>query len=336
MLRETAVEALQPLLADMLRSAPDDVRVAAIHAVGRLAIRDAGPALSELVADTKLSGRVRVEGLKALASLEDPKIEEALNVAQSDANEELRRAATRLQATVRSSGAATRLGATLETGTPGEKQAALTALGSLPDPAADDILSGWLTRLLAGDVPREIQLDLIEAAARRSSPALKEKLEKYQSSKPKDDPMADYREALYGGNAAEGKRIFFDRPEASCARCHKINGEGGEVGPDLSKIGAQKDRQYLLESILLPNKQIAQGFESVLVTLKEGATYAGVLKSEDAGQLVINSPEDGLLTLKKSDIQSRDKGLSPMPEGMGQVLSRQDLRDLVEFLSGMK
>ena len=86
----------------------------------------------------------------------------------------------------------------------------------------------------------------------------------------------------------------------------------------------------------MPNKQIAQGFESVLVTLKEGATYAGVLKSEDAGQLVINSPEDGLLTLKKSDIQSRDKGLSPMPEGMGQVLARQDLRDLVEFLAGMK
>ena len=334
--RETAVEALQPVLPGILRAAPDGVRVAATRAAGRLAMRDAGPALSELVADTKLSGWVRVEGLKALVSLDDPKIEDALNVAQSDANEELRRAATQLQPKVKTSGAAARLGATLETGTPGEKQAALTALGSLPDPAADDILSGWLTRLRAGNVPQEIQLDLIEAAARRSSPALKEKLEKYQSSKPKDDPMADYREALYGGNAAEGKKIFFERPEASCARCHKINGEGGEVGPDLSKIGAQKDRRYLLESILLPNRQIAQGFESVLVTLKDGPTYAGVLKSEDAGQLVINSPEDGLVTVKKSDIQSRDKGLSPMPEGMGQVLARQDLRDLVEFLSGLK
>jgi len=165
---------------------------------------------------------------------------------------------------------------------------------------------------------------------------VKQKLSNYEASKPKDDPLAEYREALYGGNAAEGKKIFFERPEASCVRCHKINGEGGEVGPDLSKVAAQKDRQYLLESIVLPNKEIAGGFESVLVTLKSGASYAGVLKSETASELVINSPEDGLVTVKQSDLQSRDKGLSPMPEGMGQVLSRQDLRNLVEFLSGLK
>jgi quinoprotein glucose dehydrogenase len=108
------------------------------------------------------------------------------------------------------------------------------------------------------------------------------------------------------------------------------------VGPDLSKIGEQKDRQYLLESILLPNKAIAPGFESVLVSLKNGVVYAGVLKSENDDVLVINSPEDGVVTVQKTDLQARDKGLSPMPEGMGEILSRQDLRDLVEYLSGLK
>src|SRR5205823_1546876 len=306
------------------------------HAVSRLNIKDAGPVLSELVSDTKLSGGVRVEALKALAAIDDPKFEDAFKVAQSDASEELRRAATTLQSRVKSSDAAARLAATLEAGTPGEKQAALAALGELRDSGADDVLSGWLARLLAGDVPREIQLDLIEAAAKRSAPAVKEKLEKYLESKPKDDPLAEFREALYGGNAAEGKKIFLERPEASCVRCHKVNGEGGEVGPDLSHVAAQKDRQYFLESIVLPNKQIAQGFESVLVTLKNGSSYAGVLKSENADELVINSPEDGLLTVKKSDLKTRDKGLSPMPEGMGQILGKQDLRNLVEFLSGLK
>ena len=179
-------------------------------------------------------------------------------------------------------------------------------------------------------------LDLLEAAAKRSAAVVKQKLSDYEASKPKDDPLAEYRETLYGGDAAEGKRIFFERPEASCVRCHKINGEGGEVGPDLSHVGAQKDRQYLLESVVLPNKDIAQGFESVLVTLKSGTRYAGVIKSDNANELVINSPEDGLVTVKKSDIQSRDKGLSPMPEGMGQVLTKQDLRNLVEYLSGLK
>ena len=334
--RETAVAALQPVLSDILRSAPENVRAAAARAAGRLTIADAAPVLSELVANTQLPGTVRVEALKAVAALDYPGLEDALQVARSDANEDLRRAATMLQAKVKSSDAAARLAATLENGTPGERQAALTALGAMPDPTADDVLSGWLTRLLAGVVPREIQLDLIEAAAKRSAPVIKEKLEKYLESKPKDDPLAEYREALYGGNAAEGKKIFLERPEASCVRCHKIDGEGGEVGPDLSHVAAQKDRQYFLESIILPNKQIAQGFESVLVTLKNGSAYAGVLKSENAGELVINSPEDGLVTVKKSDVQSREKGLSPMPEGMGQVLSREDLRNLVEFLSSLK
>jgi len=72
------------------------------------------------------------------------------------------------------------------------------------------------------------------------------------------------------------------------------------------------------------------------VTLKSGTSYAGVLKSETADGLAINSPEDGLVTVKKDEIKARDKGLSPMPEGMGQILSKQDLRNLVEFLSGLK
>jgi quinoprotein glucose dehydrogenase len=334
--RETAVDALQPGLAAILRSASDRVRIAAIHAAGRLVIAAAAPVLSELVADTKLSSRVRVEALKALAALDDAGLEDAMKIAQADASEELRRAATSLQGKVRTSNAATKLAATLENGSVGEKQAALAALGALSDNAADDVLSGWLTRLLAGDVPKEIQLDVIEAAEKRSSPAVKEKLEKYQALKPKDDPTAEYRETLYGGNAAEGKKIFFERPEASCVRCHKINGEGGDVGPDLSHVATQKDRQYFLESIVLPNKQIAPGFESALVTLTSGTVYAGVIKSETAGELVINSPEDGLVTVKKSDIKSRDKGLSPMPEGMGQILGKQDLRNLVEFLASLK
>ena len=119
-------------------------------------------------------------------------------------------------------------------------------------------------------------------------------------------------------------------------RCHKIGGEGGEVGPDLSHVSAQKDRHYLLESILLPNQQIAPGFESVGVVLKNGDSYAGVLKKETADELVLNSAETGLLPIKKVDIESRRTSLSPMPEGLGQILSKRDLRDLVEFLSQQK
>jgi quinoprotein glucose dehydrogenase len=331
-----ATEALQPTLSSLLRSSPDKVRIAASRAAGRLMITNATPILSDLVSNTNVSSAVRVEALKRLAELDPSRLENALAVAQADPDEDLRKAATPLFALVKSSNPAVRLEGILTSGTTGEQQASLAALGSLPGTEADEILSQWLERLRAGEVPKEIQLDLLEAASKRQADAVKQKLSDYNAAKSKDDPLAPYREVLFGGDATQGKKIFLERPDAQCVRCHKIDTEGGDVGPDLSHIGSQKDRQYLLESILLPNKQIAPGFDSVMVNTKGGDTYAGVLKSETDKELVLNSPDGGKVTVQKSDIESRRKALSPMPEGIGQILSKQDLRDLVEFLSGRK
>ena len=130
--------------------------------------------------------------------------------------------------------------------------------------------------------------------------------------------------------------MFLEKVEVSCVRCHKINAEGGEVGPELTGLGDKKGREYLLQSLLYPNASIAQGFESVLVTLKNGTTYAGVIKSETDAELEINSPEDGLLKLKKAEITAREKGLSGMPDGFGGVLTKQEIRNLVEFITTSK
>ena len=185
-------------------------------------------------------------------------------------------------------------------------------------------------------MPPELQLDLIEAAEKRETPAIKQKLARYHARKQKLGPLAEYDDLLFGGNAAQGRRIFFDRPDAQCVRCHKANGQGGDVGPDLSHVAAQKERSFLLESIVFPNNQIAPGFESAIVTLKNDEVVAGVVKSETATELVLNSPQTGIMRINKTDIASRNKALSPMPEGLAKILSREDLRNLVEFLGGLK
>ena len=181
-----------------------------------------------------------------------------------------------------------------------------------------------------------MQLDLLEAAGKHPSPGIKQKVAKYEASKPKEDVLISYQECLFGGNPDAGKKIFFERADVQCLRCHKVNGQGGDVGPDLSHVSAQKDRRYLLESIVFPNRQIAQGYESVMVTLKNDESYAGVFKSENDNELVINTPQSGLVTVKKRDIETRQKSLSPMPEGMAQILSKRDLRDLIAYLSTLK
>jgi len=60
------------------------------------------------------------------------------------------------------------------------------------------------------------------------------------------------------------------------------------------------------------------------------------VKSEDKSELVLNSPEDGIVKIKKEEIEKRERGLSSMPEGMGKVLTKFELRDLIEFLASLK
>jgi quinoprotein glucose dehydrogenase len=230
-----------------------------------------------------------------------------------------------------------KLAITLESGSVREKQGALAALAASTNSAAAQTLTAWLDKLIAQQVPKELQLDVIEAVQKSeslvNSSVAAQKLAKFEAARDPKDPLAPWRECLYGGNADEGRKAFIERQDVACFRCHKVNGEGGEVGPELAGIGQRQSRDYILESILFPNAKIAPGFESVIVTLKNGQSYGGVLKSEHEKQVIIQSPEDGLLTLKKSDIQARDRSLSAMPEGITNALSRLDLRNLVEFLA---
>ena len=66
------------------------------------------------------------------------------------------------------------------------------------------------------------------------------------------------------------------------------------------------------------------------------ANRVALTKSETAAELSLRGSDGALITLKKSGIESRRSALSPMPEGMAQILTRQDLRNLVEFLSSLK
>jgi quinoprotein glucose dehydrogenase len=328
--------ALRSELPKILQTAPDEVRVAAAQTAVLLDISQVNPILFELLKNAKLSPALRLESFKALAALKDARFTEAVKIASSDENELLRKEALRWQAQLQPTDALSQVAVSLEKGSAAEQQAALTTVASMNSPVAETILLAWLDKLIAGQIPKELQLDLVEAATKRSGPAIKAKLAEFESRRAKDDPLAAHRETLFGGDAQAGKRIFFERADAACLRCHKINGEGGEVGPELKGIGSKMTREYLLESILLPNKDIATGYETIVVTSKNGNGFAGRLKYETEKELVLMSPEDGLVVLAKNQIQSRERGLSAMPAELGTMFSKRELRDLIEFLASLK
>jgi quinoprotein glucose dehydrogenase len=327
---------LRMALNDLLQQTPPSVRVAAIRAAVKLEISAVKPALHTLLADAQQDPTVRLEALRGLAALKDGKLADAVKLAQADPAEVLRKEASKLLGLGSAADAVAAIARVLEQGSLGEQQAAFETLATVKDKEADALLRKWLDRLLAGKVRPELQLDLVEAAAKRSSPSVKEKLKAWRATLPADDALGEWRTALTGGDPKEGRKIFYERAEAGCFRCHKVGGEGGDVGPELAGLAATKGRDYVLESILYPNKHIATGYESLTVAMKTGQSYAGILKAETPVQLTLNSPEDGLLNLPKQDIERRVPGLSAMPEGMAQVLTKAEIRDLMEFLASAK
>ncbi len=138
---------------------------------------------------------------------------------------------------------------------------------------------------------------------------------------PQSGPIAEYPTSLEGGDGDRGRKIYRDNAAVYCVRCHKVNNEGGEVGPELSGIGKKHPREYLLESIIAPNKAIAQGFETVVVAKNDGQVVAGVLKSEDDKTLRLMTAEAKLIEIPKGDIDERKRGASAMPEDLHKKLS---------------
>lgn len=299
--------------------------------------QDLEEAAFKLFQDEKSSARLRVSVLDFLGAVKSARLNDAVKQASGSGVDELRIAATKF-AMQRMSGPQltevfTRL---LNSGKLRERQGALALLGDLKDSSADKLLSTRLDDLLLGKVPVELQLDLLEAAAKRGDAQVKEKLGQFRTRQDARTGTLQFSECLAGGDAENGKRIFREHLQAACLRCHKVNGEGGEAAPDLTKIGFRGNREYILESITYPNVKIAAGFENIQIVRNDGTTAAGIVKRETETELDLYSLEDGLVTVKKADIKSRTVTLSGMPDNMRQVLKRREIRDLVEYLAGLQ
>jgi quinoprotein glucose dehydrogenase len=325
---------LRSEIGNLLQNSPTEVRLAAVQAAVRLGIDSVSTELLAIIANKTAPPELRVESLKALAGFKDPRLKDAIQIANADTNQALRKAAAPIE--VKSVDSATALSATLkllETGSIPQKQSALEALGDMQAPPVDPVLLMWLDRLISGKAPKEIQFEILEAASKRKGQLIKSTYDRFIANRGKENPLGNYIECEAGGDADAGKKIFFERADLGCLRCHKINGEGGDVGPDLTGIGNRTDRHYLLESIVQPNVRITQGYENLLITMNDDKTHVGLLKGEDAENVIINSPEEGLLKVPKAEIKNLDLGLSAMPAELVGMLTKRDLRNLVEFLA---
>jgi quinoprotein glucose dehydrogenase len=150
------------------------------------------------------------------------------------------------------------------------------------------------------------------------------------------NPVEAYREALAGGDASRGRELFYFS-SAKCSSCHRADRpDGGEVGPSLADVGSRTQREYLLESIVSPSAKIVEKYAAAIIEHEEGQIYTGIIASEDANELVLKAADATQIKLLKSGIANRAVSPVSIMPSMANILSVQDVADLVEFLSSQK
>ena len=209
----------------------------------------------------------------------------------------------------------------------------LTVLGKMSPEKSEAILSGLIDQLTSKKLDKSLTLDLIEASEANGSAALASKLVPLKSDD--TNTVAAFQETLYGGDARLGGRTFYTHPAAQCTRCHVIRGEGTTVGPQLGGIGSKLTREQLLQALIEPGARLAPGFGSVSLTLKDGQKVSGILMEETDKELVLKTSEAEPLHIPTARISERKNSPSSMPP-MGGIMTKREIRDVVEFLANLK
>ncbi|MFO0849369.1 MAG: neutral/alkaline non-lysosomal ceramidase N-terminal domain-containing protein [Gemmataceae bacterium] len=243
------------------------------------------------------------------------------------------------------------------------RSAAVAALGHIPDDAAADaLLAGWagytpaaqaqvvdvlldrdawslklLAAITAGSVPpsavppgpRQGLLTEPGSAAIREAAA-----KAFGSISPdRQRVLAEYFAAVptLTGDAARGRQVF----AKVCGTCHKLDGQGHAVGPDLAAL-ANKSAAYLLGEILDPNRNLDSRYVEYATTLADGRTLTGLLASESAAAVVLMAPDGKETTVLRADLERlRASGRSLMPEGLEKDVPPPAMADLIAYLGSV-
>ena len=137
------------------------------------------------------------------------------------------------------------------------------------------------------------------------------------------------------GNTKVGQKLFADA--GTCAKCHIVNGQGKEVGPDLSDIGNKLSREAFFQSILFPSAGISHNYESYILQTADGEVVTGLLVSDTDEAVSLKSPDSIVRTFKKDDLDGfKMQEISLMPADLQKLLTAQDLVDVVAYLETLK
>ena len=147
------------------------------------------------------------------------------------------------------------------------------------------------------------------------------------------DLIPSLRQVESGRSYPTGKSAY---EAAQCAKCHRVGGQGGTTGPDLTTVGSRFDTQYLLEALLVPSKVISDRYRNEIIETEDGLVITGRVVYDDGQHLRIrtdpfthNSTE---VAVDNIEIRTHSE-ISEMPEGLLNILTEEEILDLIAYLS---
>jgi putative heme-binding domain-containing protein len=198
-----------------------------------------------------------------------------------------------------------------------------------------------LSALSASSAQKALRADAIKAHLAKYGPIVQKELQVLLATLNVDAARqkAQLEQLLPTMKAGDVRRgqVVFHSEKAACYSCHAIGYRGGNVGPDLTKIGSIRSERDLLEAIVFPSASLVRSFEPIAVAMTDGKLFNGLLRGETADELRLATGVNQEARIARREIEEiRPSTVSIMPAGLDQQLSHQELADLVAFLKACK
>jgi putative heme-binding domain-containing protein len=190
-------------------------------------------------------------------------------------------------------------------------------------------------------LPRTLREEVMAKAAAASSAEVRDVFERFLPEEKRTKRLGTIvrpEEILaLGGDAEQGKTIFFEAAGVQCRNCHKIGGQGTEIGPDLSHVGKQYDRAQLLEAMLEPSKKIDPKYLVYVVETASGRIHNGLLIEKTPQAIVLKNDKNETVRVAADEVERlAPRQQSLMPDLLLRDLTARQVADLVAFLDSLE
>ena len=316
--------ALAAPLLQVVQTAKGQEQALALELAKAVNLPISAEALEAQVFDESLESGIRVAALKTVAGQNKEKISGLVEKLKGSTDGEMQAARLRLMFEAKLPGRIEAAEAYLEARNLSAVRAALELL-AMDLEGKEVLIKAWSD---PDAVMKEARLDAYLALASSSDSAHQKLAADFA-----DNPADLQKLSLHGGDVGAGAIVF--QNQGACMQCHMVGGKGGVQGPALDTVGKRLSGEKILESLVSPSAEIAEGYGLFTLTTASGEALAGRLGKETSKAVELILPTGETKTIAKDEIRERAGPISAMPP-MALALPPRDLRDLVAYLASLK